>query len=162
MCRWFRLYKEQWAGFWVLGIVLFALQEVPYMVMPFVELESNPIMDMQESSLLLNILEKVSGTLCIVVMTFVVREDVPLFRIGDGICKVGFFSAAAVLLLNDIGWGLYFRGYQSLGVMLFFLVVLPPLYYLCIGVWRRNPALVMAGSVFEMVHVLHVYGNLTM
>jgi hypothetical protein len=48
--RWIRIFNNQYIGFWVLGLILFALQEVPYMVMPMLKLESNPIMNRQESS----------------------------------------------------------------------------------------------------------------
>ena len=34
MVRWIKLFRDQYLGFWALGLLLFALQEVPYMVMP--------------------------------------------------------------------------------------------------------------------------------
>ena len=34
MVRWFELFGDQYFGFWVPGVVLFAIQEIPYMVMP--------------------------------------------------------------------------------------------------------------------------------
>lgn len=160
MFRWLKIFGDQYIGFWILGIVLFALQEVPYMVMPLLNLENNPIMDMQESSVILDICEKVLGSLCIALMTFVVQKNTPMFSMGSGICKVGFFSAIIVLLLNFVGWGLYFNGHQSLGIMMFFIVVLPPLYYACIGLWRKNWILLITGIAFEIVHFIHVYGNL--
>ncbi|MBP3880901.1 MAG: hypothetical protein J6E40_01770 [Lachnospiraceae bacterium] len=69
MVRWFKLFDHQYFGFWVLGLVLFAIQEIPYMVMP-------------------------------------------------------------------------------------------PLYYVAIGLWRRNVLLAALGVVFLVVHFVHVYGNL--
>ena len=50
MVRWFRLFGNQYLGFWALGLVLFFLQEIPYMLMPFFHLEKNPIMTMAETS----------------------------------------------------------------------------------------------------------------
>ena len=32
MVRWIKLYGQQYFGFWVLGLVLFAFQEIPYML----------------------------------------------------------------------------------------------------------------------------------
>ena len=160
MVKWIKLGGSQYLGFWGLGLILFALQEVPYMVMPFFELENNPIMNMKESSMVLDVCEKILGSLCIAVMTFVVQENVSFFHIGTGISKIGFISAAAVLLLNFFGWGLYFYGFQSLEIMMFFIVVLPPLYYVCIGLWRENWVLLVTGALFEIVHFVHVYGNL--
>lgn len=149
-------------GFWILGLLLFALQEVPYMVMPLFKLENNPIMNMQESSMILDIIEKILGSLCVVIMTFIVQKNASLFSVESGISKLGFIMAVVVLLLNFFGWGLYFCGYQSLEMMMFFIVVLPPLYYVCIGLWRENRVLLVTGALFEIVHFIHVYGNLKM
>ncbi len=149
-------------GFWILGLILFALQEVPYMLMSLFKLESNPIMNMQESSMILDIIEKILGFLCVVIMTFVVQKNASLFSVESGISKLGFILAVVVLLLNFFGWGLYFYGYQSLEIMMFFIVALPPLYYVCIGLWRENWVLLVTGALFEIVHFIHVYGNLKM
>lgn len=157
-----RLFGEMYIGLWLPGIVLFALQEVPYMVMPLFKPLNNPIMNMQETSVALDICEKGLGSLCVVLMIFTVRENVPVFGAGSGICKVGFISAIVVLLLNYFGWGLYFTGHQSAGVMMFFIVMLPPLYYICISLWRENLILFIIGIIFEIVHFTHVYGNLKM
>lgn len=162
MVRWFKIFGDQYIGFWILGLILFALQEVPYMVMPLFHLENNPIMNMQESSAALNICEKVLGSLCVAIMTFIIQEEVSFFRVGNGICRIGFVLAVFVLLLNFVGWGLYFGGHQSIGIMMFFIVLLPPLYYVFIGLWRENWLLLITGILFEAVHFSHVYGNLKM
>ncbi|MDE6318427.1 MAG: hypothetical protein K2M22_01680 [Lachnospiraceae bacterium] len=162
MVRWFRVLGDQYIGFWIIGLVLFALQEIPYMVMPLFKLENNPIMNMQESSAVLDVCEKVLGVSCIVMMTFIVHEKATFFRIGNGVCKIGFILAVFVLLLNFVGWGLYFSGHQTIGVMMFFIVILPPLYYVFVGLWRENWLLLTAGIIFEIVHFCHVYGNLKM
>jgi len=159
--KWFRVFGDQYIGFWASGILFFVLQEVPYMIMPLFQLENNPIMNMQESSAILNICEKVLGSLCIAIMVFIVR-DIPQFSAGTGICKIGFILAVTVLLLNYFGWVLYFRGYQSIAVMMIFMVALPPLYYVCIGLWRGNWILSITGAAFEIVHFIHVYGSLKM
>ena len=58
MVRWLKLFGDQYFGFWVLGLVLFAIQEIPYMVMPLVKMEANPIMNMVETSAALDACEK--------------------------------------------------------------------------------------------------------
>lgn len=138
MVRWFKVFGDQYIGFWIVGLALFALQEVPYIVMPLFRLENNPIMNMQESSDVLDVCEKVLSVSCIVIMAFIVQENAVFFRVGNGICKIGFFLAIFVLLLNFVGWGLYFNGHQTIGVMMFFIVMLPPLYYVFVGLWREN------------------------
>ena len=160
MVRWFKLLGEQYLGFWILGLVLFAIQEIPYMVMPLFRLETNPIMNMVETSAALDACEKILGSLCIALMIFVVHKDAVLFSISEGREKLYFTLALIVLVANFFGWGLYFTGHQSVLVMMLFIVVMPPLYYVAVGLWRRNVALAVAGVVFLVVHFMHVYGNL--
>ena len=162
MFRWLRLSGRQYLGFWVLGLVLFALQELPYMVMPLVRLEKNPIMEMSESSLFLERCEKILGTVCIALMMFVIHENADFFSLRTGREQLFFGLAVAVLLLNFFGWALYFTGRQSLLVMMLFIVALPPLFYVLVGLWRSNIPLVFTGSVFLAVHFIHVLGNLKM
>lgn len=162
MFRWFRLFGQQHLGFWALGLLLFALQEIPYMVMPLLKLETNPIMTMPESSLVLERCEKVLGSLCIALMLFVVHKDAAFFSLAPGKETLFFWLAAGVLLLNFGGWALYFAGHQSLFVMLAFIVAMPPLFYVFIGLWRSNVPLTACGCLFLAVHFVHVLGNLKM
>lgn len=160
MVRWKKLFGSQYLGFWALGLVLFALQEIPYMILPLLQPETNPIMDMEESSVILNICEKVLGSLCIVFMTFTVHRDASFFSVSRRWEKVFFILALSVLAANFFGWTLYFMGYQSIFIMMLFIVSLPPLYYVFIGLWRKNTGLVLTGIVFFIVHFTHVWGNL--
>ena len=41
MVKWIKLFSNQYLGFWLLGLVLFAIQEIPYMVMPLLKLKTN-------------------------------------------------------------------------------------------------------------------------
>ena len=75
MFRFFKLFGSQYVGFWFIGLLLFAVQEIPYMVMPLFHLKQNPIMNMTETSKALDICEKLLGSLCIALMTFIVRKD---------------------------------------------------------------------------------------
>ena len=160
MVRWLKLFGDQYFGFWILGLVLFAIQEIPYMVMPLFHLETNPIMNMAESSAALDVCEKILGSLCIALMIFVVHKDAVLFSISEGRERLFFALAMIILLTNFLGWGLYFMGRQSIFVMMFFIVLMPPLYYAAIGLWRKNVPLAVTGVVFLAVHFAHVYGNL--
>ena len=160
MVRWFKLFGDQYLGFWALGLLLFAVQEIPYMLMPIFHLETNPIMNMVETSAALDACEKVLGSLCIALMIFIVHRDAVLFSISEGRERLFFVLAMIILLTNVLGWGLYFTGHQSVFVMMFFIVLMPPLYYVAIGLWRRNVLLAVIGVVFLVVHFVHVYGNL--
>ena len=41
-----------------------------------------------------------------------------------------------------------------------FIVAMPPLYYVAIGLWRGNTPLAVTGVMFFAVHFIHVLGNL--
>lgn len=59
-------------------------------------------------------------------------------------------------------FGNQYVGFWVLGLVLFFIVVLPPLYYVFIGLWRNNIILTVTGCIFLVVHFTHVSGNLRM
>ena len=160
MFRWFKVFPHQYLGFWLLGLVLFIVQEIPYMVMPLFHLQANPLMTMPESSLVLERLEKLLGSLCIALMIFLVHENAAFFSVKPGTERLFFWLTMGVLLMNFSGWTLYFTGHQSLFVIMTFLVVMPPLYYVFVGLWRNNGPLTICGGVFLVVHFLHVWGNL--
>lgn len=159
MHKWLKLFKDQYLGFWILGLVFFILQEVPYIIMPFISLDNDPLMNMVETSTILNILEKILGISCIVLMCFVVKKDASIFILGESFQKLGFVLAIIFLLAYYFGWILYFNGHQSLGIILGFLVAMPPLYYAAIGLWRENWILLIFGLIFLIVHLTHVHGN---
>lgn len=160
MFRFIKIFGNQYLGFWIFGLMLFAIQEIPYMVMPLLKLQSNPIMNMKESSALLDTCEKILGSLCIAFMIFIIHKNTELFSITSKNEKVFFGLAVLVLLLNFAGWILYFTGHQSIFVMMLFIVVMPPLYYVFIGLWRNNTILTFTGCVFLIIHFFHVLGNL--
>jgi len=160
MFKFFRLFGSQYFGVWVLGLLLFAVQEIPYMVMPLFKLQTNPIMNMAESSRVLDIFEKVLGSLCIAFMIFIVNKNSNLFLPAEDREKIFFALSVIVLSLNFIGWGIYFSGQQSVFVMMFFIVLMPPLYYFFVGLWRKNILLAVTAIPFLIIHFIHVLGNL--
>ena len=160
MVKWFRITKNQYFGLFALGFALFALQELPYIVMPWIPLASNPLMEMQDKSMLLNAIEKVFGVSCILVMLFLVRGDAKWFSLSPGKEKACFCIAALAIAGYFIGWAFYFKGYQSLPLILCLLVAMPPVYYAFIGLWRSNYPLAILGGMFLIAHIANVWNNL--
>jgi hypothetical protein len=66
MVKWFKLTQHQYIGFFALGLAFFSLQELPYIIMPFIPLESNPLMEMTDKSAVLNAAEKALGGLFLI------------------------------------------------------------------------------------------------
>lgn len=160
MFKWFKIVKNQYFGLWLIGLLLFAIQEIPYMIMPLIHLAENPIMEMKATSMFLDVCEKMFGVLTIVVMVLIVNKENKLFSVKSK-REIAFFSVAvSVILLNFIGWILYFCGIQTVAIMLIFLFALPPLYYLFISLWRKNYFLLVVSSLFFIVHLTNGCINL--
>ena len=160
MLKWFKLTKKQYIGFFALGLAFFILQELPYIVMPFIPLTTNPLMEMEDKSVLLNAIEKVCGISSIIIMLFLVRDDGKWFSLGTKQEKAYFCTALIVILGYFIGWAFYFTGFQSFPLIICTLVALPPIYYSLIGMWRKNYALTACGCLFLIVHIANVWNNL--
>ena len=128
--------------------------------MPLMKLTTNPIMEMPDKSVILNICEKVLGSLCIAIMIFIMNDKVNLFSLNSKQEILLFTIAIVVLIMNFVGWSLYFNGHQSMAIMIGFLAVLPPLYYVFIGLWRSNTALVITSFLFLVTHITNVWNNL--
>ena len=160
MVKWIKLTRKQYIGFFALGLIFFMLQELPYIVMPLIPLESNPLMEMQDKSVVLNVIEKAFGISCIIILLFLVRIDSRWFSL-DSLKEKIFFSIAIIVLIGYFaGWILYYRGFQSLPLILVTLVALPPIYYTFIGLWRKNYVLSILGGLFLIAHISNVWFNL--
>ena len=160
MVKWLQITKNQYFGLFALGFALFALQELPYIVMPWIPLISDPLMEMQDKSVLLNVIEKVFGVSCILVMLFLVRGDAKWFSLSTGKERACFFIAVLAIAGYFIGWAFYFSGHQSLFLILGLLVAMPPIYYAFIGLWRSNYPLAVLGGMFLIAHLSNVWNNL--
>lgn len=153
------LYKNYYFGISFIGIIAFVIQEIPYMIMPLVKPESNPIMNMQNESKLLQIIQGVLGTLSMVLLMLIVRDDVSFFSIETSRDKVFFVSTLVMILFNFIGWTLYYTGHQISWVIVISQFAVVPLYYLFFGLWKYNYPLVMTAAMFFAIHTINGYMN---
>lgn len=160
MIKLFKLTEIQYIGIFPLGFMFIILQELPYIIMPLIDLNTNRLMEMKDKSVFLNITEKVLGISCIFVMLFLVRGDAKWFSLATTKEAV-FFSVAMIAIVGYfIGWIFYYRDFQSLPLILCTLVALPPIYYAFIGLWRKNYILSILGGIFLLVHISNVWNNL--
>lgn len=153
------LYKNYYLGISFIGIIAFVIQEIPYMIMPLVKPESNPIMNMQNESKLLQIIQGVLGTLSMVLLMLIVRDDVSFFSIETSRDKVFFVSTLVMILFNFIGWTLYYTGHQISWVIVISQFAVVPLYYFFFGLWKYNYPLVMTAAMFFAIHTINGYMN---
>jgi hypothetical protein len=160
MVKWFKITSNQYVGFFALGLVFFVLQQLPYIIMPLMHLESNPLMEMQDKSVLLNAAEKIFGVSCIVVLLFLVRDGVKWFSLKTTKETVFFSIAILAIVVYFVGWIFYFRGFHGILFMVCTLVAMPPIYYAFIGLWRENYVLTVLGGMFLLAHISNVWNNL--
>jgi uncharacterized membrane protein len=85
------------------------VQEMPYLIMPFISLENNVLAEMQDKIFILNLFEKIVLISCVVIMLFVVENNQKWFEIKTQQQKIFFFLAITALFAYYIGWIFYFR-----------------------------------------------------
>ena len=159
MVKWIRITQNQYLGFFALGLAFFVLQELPYIIMPLIPLQTNLLMEMQDKSTVLNAVEKVLGVSCIITMLFLVRGDSKWFSLSTSRERI-FFTIAIIAIIGYFsGWIFYYCGFQSLPLILSTLVAMPPIYYASIGLWRKNYILAVLGFLFLLVHISNVWNN---
>lgn len=159
MIRFFQLYRHYFFGFSMIGAAAFLIQEIPYMVMPLIQPESNPIMNMQSEIRWLEGLQSLFGVLSMVLLMLVVRDDRPPFPLASA-KEICFFAlAAAMIAINFIGWGFYYAGYQQGWLIVISQFAAVPLYYLFFGLWQGNFWLAAAAVPFFLIHTVNGYLN---
>ncbi|MFA6843546.1 MAG: hypothetical protein WCR33_04010, partial [Bacilli bacterium] len=142
MLKWFKIYKNQYSGVFFLGIAFFVLQELPYIVMLLIHLSSNQIMNMTEFSMFLNIIEKIVSSLSVAFLILIVNKNEKWSPLSNR--KERFFILALVMVAINFGGCIaYYNSYQTYTLMLICLVGTVPLYYMFLGLWRKNYPLVI-------------------
>ncbi|MCL2114608.1 MAG: hypothetical protein FWH29_00120 [Methanobrevibacter sp.] len=155
--KWFKIHKNIYFGLFSLGLFFFLFQEIPYIIMPLVELANNPLMEMIDTYPILNLFEKIFGISTIIAMIFIVNSNTKGLNL-DFLKEKIFFTISIILLLGYyLGWMFYFNGYQELSLVLIVLAGFPPLYYTFIGLWRKNHILVPLGILFLIFHLANVW-----
>lgn len=78
------LFKHYYIGISFIGIAAFVIQEIPYIIMPLINPESNPIMNMQNEIKWIETAQGIFGMLSMFLLMLIVRDDVsavPFFLI---------------------------------------------------------------------------------
>ncbi len=160
MAKIVHLYGNYYLGISYIGLTAFVVQELPYMIMPLVKLEANPIMNMQAEIKWLETVQSIFGVLSMLLLMLLVRDDVPIFSISGARERLCFSLSLAMIITNFIGWTLYYTGRQYGWLIVASQFAAVPLYYLCIGAWRKNYPLVATSRIFFLIHIIKGYLNL--
>ncbi len=155
MIKFLHLFKNYYLGISFIGIATFAIQEIPYIVMPFVKPSSNPIMKMSNEIKWIGVAQGILGVLSMILLMLIVRDDVKLIPRETAREKTFFFLMILMILINFIGWTLYYMGYQYGWLIIISQFAVVPLYYLFFGLWKSNYLLVGTAVLFFVIHTIN-------
>ena len=155
MIKFLHLFKNYYLGISFIGIAAFVIQEIPYIVMPLINPASNPIMNMQNEIRWIEPVQGLFGTLSMILLMLVVRDDVRLIPKETTKEKTFLFLMILMILINFIGWTLYYMGYRYGWLMIISQFAVVPLYYLFFGFWKSNYLLVGAAVPFFVIHTIN-------
>ena len=159
MLKFAHIFMHYYLGLSLIGILAFVIQEIPYIVMPLIQPESNPIMNMQNEVEWIETVQGIFGVLSMVLLMLFVRDDVPAFAISTTREKVFFSLMLIMILVNFIGWSFYYTGHQYAWLIVASQFAVVPLYYLFFGLWQSNYPLVGTATVFFIIHTVNGYMN---
>lgn len=159
MFKFLHLFKNYYFGISFLGILAFVIQEIPYMIMPLIKPESNPIMNMTGELKWVETLQGILGVVSMILLMVIVRDDVSFFNMGEAREKIFFALTILMILINFAGWTFYYLGYQHGWLIVLSQFAVVPLYYLFIGLWKHNYMLVTSASLFFVIHTINGYMN---
>ncbi len=159
MIKFIHLFKNYYVGISLVGVIAFVIQEIPYILMPIVKPEMNPIMNMQNEIQWIEIVQGIFGMLSMILLMLLVRDDVSLFGLTTTREKVFFFLMLVMIIVSFIGWIFYYTGHQYGWFIVISQFAVVPLYYLCFGIWKSNYPLVVTASVFFIIHTINGYMN---
>ena len=155
MLKFIHLYKNYYLGISFIGIAAFVIQEIPYIVMPFIKPESNPIMSMTNEIKWIETVQSIFGMLSMILLMLIVRDDVKLIPIETTKDKTFLFLTILMILINFIGWTLYYMGHQYGWLIIISQFAVVPLYYLFFGLWESNYLLVGTAVPFFVIHTIN-------
>lgn len=89
MVKLFHIFKNYYLGISFVGIIAFAVQEIPYMIMPLIKLKSNPIMNMQNEIPWIEKTQGIFGVLSMILLILIVKDNDEFFSIAT--CKEKVF-----------------------------------------------------------------------
>ncbi|MCM1024842.1 MAG: hypothetical protein NC432_00260 [Roseburia sp.] len=155
MVKFFHLFRNYYFGISFAGIIAFVIQEIPYMIMPLINMKSNPIMNMPNEIPWIEKTQSVFGVLSMILLMLIVKENDKFFSVATYKEKAFFTMTVLMILINFTGWAFYYLGFQYGWLIVISQFAVVPLYYLFFGLWKSNYLLVGTASVFFIIHTVN-------
>ena len=159
MLKFMHLFKNYYLGISFIGIAAFVIQEIPYIIMPLIRPSSNPIMNEQNESKWIEILQGIFGMLSMIMLMLIVRDDVKLLPIETTGETIFLCLTVLMILINFTGWTVYYMGHQYGWLIILSQFAAVPLYYLFFGLWKSNYLLVGTAIPFFVIHTINGVNN---
>lgn len=140
--------KQHRFGFSLYALLVFVLQELPYLPWAIWPPRENPLAGNAAAYPWLEITEKAAGILTLALLILLIRKDgeKPSF-------KNRFFTLAAICLAGYYAsWIAYFSGVTSGWLIVIGLTALVPVYYLFVALWLKNRLAVIPCAAFIVAH----------
>ncbi len=93
--------------------------------------------------------------LSMILLMLIVRDDVKLIPRETAKEKIFLFLAFLMIVINFIGWTMYYTGYQNGWLIIISQFAVVPLYYLFFGLWKSNYLLVGTAVPFFVIHTIN-------
>ncbi|MBP5489960.1 MAG: hypothetical protein J6Y10_05110, partial [Lachnospiraceae bacterium] len=100
MIKFLHLFKNYYLGISFIGIAAFVIQEIPYIVMPLIKPESNPIMNRSNEITWIGTVQGIFGVLSMILLMLIVRDDVKLIPKETTKEKIFLFLMILMILIN--------------------------------------------------------------
>ena len=155
MLKFVHLFKHYYVGISFIGIAAFVIQEIPYIIMPLINPESNPIMNMQNEIKWIETVQGFFGILSMILLMLIVRDDVGVFSLATSREKTFFLLTILMIAINFVGWVFYYAGHQYGWLIVLSQFAVIPLYYLFFGLWKSNYLLVGVAVPFFLIHTIN-------
>ena len=155
MLKFVHLFKHYYVGISFIGIAAFVIQEIPYIIMPLINPESNPIMNMQNEIKWIETVQGLLGILSMILLMLIVRDDVGFFSLSTSREKAFFLLTILMIAINFVGWAFYYTGHQYGWLIVLSQFAVVPLYYLFFGLWKSNYLLVGVAVPFFLIHTIN-------
>ena len=149
------MFKHYFLGISFIGIAAFVIQEIPYMIMPLINPESNPIMNMQSEIKWIETVQGIFGLLSMILLMMIVRDDVGAFSLASSRERMFFLITILMIAINFVGWAFYNAGHQYGWLIVLSQFAVVPMYYLFFGLWKNNYLLVGVAIPFFLIHTIN-------
>ena len=135
-------------GFSKYGLIVFLLQELPYLFWLLFPPHNNPLLNNIPQNAILGSLEKIGGVLSICTLMLIINKSFSCTKFKGKL----FFLCLSCLGIYYICWICYLFGVTNALMLVLGMTAIVPIYYLFAALWLKNYFAVAASVMFLIGH----------